>query len=124
MSNAVRKQVELYMEPDSPEMRERQRHLAKMLLRVDPELKQQLLGKAESKGRSEGLLLNARSALRRVLARRGLVVRPEHDARIDACADLALLERWLDEAIVAKTAADVFGAQAKRPRLTDKRKAR
>lgn len=128
MSNAVRKQVELYMEPDSPEMRERQRHLAKMLLRLDPELKREVLSegrsRALSKGRSEGRLLEARSALRRVLAMRGLVVRPEDDARVDACTDLALLERWLGEAVVAKTTAAVFGEPAKKPRVTSKHRAR
>jgi hypothetical protein len=120
MSNPVRKQVELYMEPDSPEMRERQRWLAKVLLKKDPELQQEIRSEALSDGR----LLEARSALRRVLARRGLIVRPEDDARVDACTDLAMLERWHDEAVVAKTAAEVFGEPAKKPRATSKRKAR
>jgi hypothetical protein len=128
MSNAVRKQVELYMEPDSPEMLERQRWLAKMLLRKDPELRQEILSEALSEGRrealSDGRLLEARSALRRVFARRGLVIRPEDDARVDACTDLALLERWLDEAVVAKTAAEVFGEPAKKPRGTAKHRTR
>jgi hypothetical protein len=124
MSNAVRKQVELYMEPDSPEMRERQRHLAKMLLRLDPELKREILSEGRSEALSEGCLVEARSALRRVLARRGLVVRPKDDARVDACTDLALLERWHDDAVVAKTAAEVFVEPAKKQRATSKHRAR
>jgi hypothetical protein len=116
MSNAARKQVELYMEPDSPEMQERQRWLAKVLLRKDPKLRQEIL--------SESRLLDARSTLRRVFARRGLVLRPEDDARVDACTDLALLERWLDDAVVAKTASEVFSAKTPTPRATEKRRAR
>ena len=120
MSNAARKQVELYMEPDSPEMRERQRHLAKWIIGKDPELRQQLTQELLSDGR----LLEARSALRRVFARRGLGMRPEDDARVDACTDLATLEHWLDEAVVAKTAAEVFGESARKPRAAARRKAR
>jgi predicted transposase/invertase (TIGR01784 family) len=59
-------------------------------------------------GRKEGRLGEARSALRRVLSRRGLALRSEDEGRIDACADLATLERWLDEAIVAASAAEAL----------------
>ena len=55
---------------------------------------------AEERGR----LKATRGALRRVLARRKLDLRPEDSARIDACTDLATLERWLDEAAVAESA--------------------
>jgi hypothetical protein len=50
----------------------------------------------------------ARGALRRILARRGIELRPEDSARIDACADLPTLERWLEEAAVADRAEDAL----------------
>jgi len=62
---------------------------------------------AEARGLAKGLVkggLDAtRSALRRVLARRKLELRPDDNTRIDACTDLALLERWLEEAAVAES---------------------
>jgi predicted transposase/invertase (TIGR01784 family) len=62
------------------------------------------LAKGLEKGEIAGRLKATRSALRRVLARRKLDLRPEDSARIDACTDLATLERWLDEAAVAESA--------------------
>ena len=53
------------------------------------------------RGAAAGRLEASRSALRRVFARRKLSLSPEMSARIDACADLAVLERWLEEAAVA-----------------------
>jgi hypothetical protein len=50
----------------------------------------------------------ARHALRRVLVRRRLAVSPEDEARIDACTDLAELERWHDQAIDAASAAEAL----------------
>lgn len=54
--------------------------------------------------RAEGRLEATRAALRRVLRRRGLSLGAADDARVDACPDLAILERWLDEAVVAASA--------------------
>jgi Uma2 family endonuclease len=59
-------------------------------------------------GRDEGRLVEARSALRRVLARRELTLDAADEARIEACIDLATLERWHDEAVVASSAADAL----------------
>ncbi|MCC6554017.1 MAG: Uma2 family endonuclease [Polyangiaceae bacterium] len=50
----------------------------------------------------------ARVALRRVLARRGLALSHAEEARIDACADRSMLEQWIGEAAVAATAADAL----------------
>lgn len=61
-----------------------------------------------SEGRDEGRLTEARSAVRRVLRRRGLPLRAEDEARIEACADVATLEGWLDEAVVASSAAEAL----------------
>ena len=46
----------------------------------------------------------ARSALRRVLARRKLALNAEEEARIDACTDLTTLERWHDQAVESQSA--------------------
>jgi HEPN domain-containing protein len=61
----------------------------------------------EAAGLEKGLSA-ARGALRRILARRGIELRPEDSARIDACADLPTLERWLEEAAVADRAEDAL----------------
>jgi predicted transposase YdaD len=60
-------------------------------------------------GQQEGRLTATRAALRRVLAGRQLTSSRDDDARIDACADLATLERWLDRAINATSISDVLG---------------
>jgi hypothetical protein len=58
--------------------------------------------------RDAGRLVEARAALRRVLARRKLALSAGEEARIEACADLAELERWHDQAIDAASAADAL----------------
>ena len=50
-----------------------------------------------------------RGNLRRVLARRGFELSAEEEARIDACMTLAMLEHWIDEAVVAPTVAEALG---------------
>jgi len=42
--------------------------------------------------------------LRRVLALRNLGISADGEARIDACMDLATLQRWLDRAVLAASA--------------------
>jgi hypothetical protein len=59
-------------------------------------------------GLAEGLATGKREALLRLLTRAGLVFTQEERARIAACADLATLDRWFDNALAAKTVADVF----------------
>ena len=58
----------------------------------------------EAKGRAEGL----KAALLKLVARVGVALSEDERARIDACDDPALLDRWLDNAFGAKTAADLF----------------
>jgi hypothetical protein len=55
-----------------------------------------------------GRLVEARAALRRVLARRKLSVTPEDEARIDHTTDLDTLARWHDAAIDASSAIDAL----------------
>ena len=66
---------------------------------------QNIVEKLRDEGRDEGRLTQARVALRRVLAVRALAPSPTDEARIDACSDIAMLERWLDQALVAPSAA-------------------
>jgi len=54
--------------------------------------------------RDEGRLAQARSALRRVLDKRGLALPAEVTARIESCGDLSKLEAWLDAALDAVSA--------------------
>jgi len=61
-----------------------------------------------NEGIEEGSLREARSALRRVLAKRKLGLSAADEARIDTCADLATLERWLEQAIDASSAAEAL----------------
>lgn len=89
---------------DEPELIARQEEAVELLVDHLPNVQKKYV----EKGLDEGRLLEARSALRRVLARRGLALRAEDDARIDACTDLATLERWLDQAIDAASAAEAL----------------
>jgi hypothetical protein len=80
-------------------------HILDVLLEASPQTQQQLI----EKGQLEGRLTEARAALRRVLARRQLTPSKDDDARIEACADLATLERWLDRAVTAISVSDALG---------------
>jgi Uma2 family endonuclease len=62
------------------------------------------LDAVRSEGLEQGRLAEARSALRRVLARRNLPLSAEHEARIDATEELTQLERWHDQAVTAPSA--------------------
>ena len=63
---------------------------------------------AHQEGRLEGRLIEARKALRHVLARRELELSAEDDARIEACGDLATIERWHDHAVTATSASEAL----------------
>jgi hypothetical protein len=59
-------------------------------------------------GEDRGAMKAGRSALRRVLKLRNLVLGPEDEAKIDACTDLDTLERWLDQAVLAESVAEAL----------------
>jgi hypothetical protein len=86
---------------EDPEIEARRQHILDVLLEASPRTQQQLIEKGLLEGRLEGRLTEARAALRRVLARRQLTPTKRDDARIEACTDLAILERWLDQAVTA-----------------------
>ncbi|WP_437977153.1 hypothetical protein WMF11_08800 [Sorangium sp. So ce295] len=79
-----------------PEIDARQDRILEVLLTANPKMKQRLV--------DEGRLDEARAALRRVLAHRQLALTPEDAARIEACTDLATLERWHGQALAASSA--------------------
>ncbi len=59
-------------------------------------------------GEDRGRVAEQRSTLRRVLALRKLALGAEGEAQIDACEDLATLQRWHDQAVLAGSAAEVL----------------
>jgi predicted transposase YdaD len=71
-------------------------------------------GKAEGeiKGRAEGELKGEikarRETLLRLLGRATIPLTDDERARIEACTDTALLDRWIDNVLGAKTAAEVL----------------
>jgi hypothetical protein len=59
-------------------------------------------------GRDAGRAEMARASVLRVLARRGLALTDAERDRVQACPDVDLLQVWLDRAVDAATAAEVF----------------
>jgi len=90
---------------EDPAIEARRQRLLDFLLETSPEKK--LLLRQE--GQLEGRLTEARAALRLVLANRRLTPSQDDDARIEACTDLATLERWLGRASNATSISDVLG---------------
>jgi hypothetical protein len=93
---------------EDPVIEARRQHILDFLLETSPQKKQQLIDKGVSEGRLEGQLTEARAALRLVLANRQLKPSRDDDVRIDACTDLATLQRWLGRAILAASVSDVL----------------
>jgi hypothetical protein len=89
---------------DDPEVEARRQRILQVLLEASPQMQEQLI----EKGRLEGRLAEARAALRRVLARRQLLLSQDEETRIDACSDVATLERWHDQAVTAVTASEAL----------------
>jgi hypothetical protein len=85
---------------EDPAIEARRQRLLDFLLETSPQKKQQL--------QQEGRVTEARAALRLVLANRQLTPSQDDDARIDACTDLATLERWIGRAITAASVSDVL----------------
>lgn len=98
MSSPARENLENYVFPktDDPVIRSRRARIARLALDASPEVR-------EEERREE-----ERSALRRVLALRGLTLSADDDARIDACTDLDTLRRWHDQAVVAASTAQAL----------------
>jgi hypothetical protein len=65
------------------------------------------LSEAEEKGKARG---EAKAVLR-VLSRRGLRLTAAQEKLVKACIDCAQLETWLDRAVTAVTADEIFVQQ-------------
>lgn len=67
-------------------------------------------GKLEGmlEGRVEGRLDGTRRVLLRLLERKGIALGACDRDCVNACTDLAILDRWVDNVLGAKTAADVL----------------
>ena len=61
-----------------------------------------------TEGKAEGEINARRNTLLRLLARAGIVLTNHDRARIQTCADTAILDQWIDNILGAKNAADVF----------------
>ena len=93
---------------DDPEVEARRQRILEVLLEASPQTRQKLIEQSSQRAFEEGMLLEARDALRRVLALRQLALSVDDDARIEACSDLATLEGWLDQAVTATSAAEAL----------------
>jgi len=102
MSTATYKDLHLHAleKTDDPEIRARTAMLAEWMLEASPETREKLIREAREE--------EERSSLRRVLVLRRLPLSAEQEARIDACADLDTLRRWLDQAVVATSTAEAL----------------
>jgi len=67
---------------------------------LEPVIIEDLVKFGEDRGEDRAL----RRMLRRLLALRKLALNADGEARIDACTDLATLQRWLDQAVLAASA--------------------
>jgi hypothetical protein len=90
---------------EDPVIEARRQRILDFLLETSPQKKLLLRQEAQQ----EGWLAATRASLRRVLAGRQLTPSKDDDARIEACTDLATLERWIDRASNATSASDVLG---------------
>lgn len=77
-----------------------------------PPFAQQLLDRGMREGRREGKLEGIREAKRdvllRLVARAGVALTEPERTQLATCTDVASLDRWLDNVLGAKTAADLF----------------
>jgi hypothetical protein len=113
MSVPTREELLARLAPvDDPEIEARRKHILHRMLDLDPLTKQEFIEQGIEQGIERGIdqggLTHARAALRRVLARRQLAPSKDDEARIEACTDLATLDRWLDQAITAVCASDAL----------------
>lgn len=103
MSTAVYEELFRFLatKTEDPEVQARQKLLGKLWVDIMlPEVKAEL--------NAEIRVADARSALRRVLARRKLALSAADEARINACTDLPTLERWHEQAVEAQSAAEAL----------------
>jgi predicted transposase/invertase (TIGR01784 family) len=70
--------------------------------------KEEGVAEGEIRGEIKGEIKGKRAALLRLLARARIKLGEDDRGRIQACSDTAMLDRWLDNVLGAKTAKDVL----------------
>jgi predicted transposase YdaD len=73
-----------------------------------PPFVQRIFERGIHEGELKGRLEGKRDTLLRLLARAGIALTDDEAARVQACDDPALLDRWVDNVLGAKTARDVL----------------
>jgi hypothetical protein len=73
-----------------------------------PPFAQRLIERGLREGERKGKLDGKRETLLRLLARAAIVLTEDERARVQACEDPVLLDRWVDNVMGAKTAAEVL----------------
>ena len=73
-----------------------------------PPFAQRIFERGKLEGKLEGKLDGLRNALIRLLARAGIALTEDDRARIQSCTDPAILDRWVENVLGAKTATDVL----------------
>jgi hypothetical protein len=96
--------IEEYKRLCEPELRPEVQRMLKGMLDHRPQLQEKL----RKPGRWEGQLLQVRDSVRRVLRCRQFTLSPEEHARLDVCRDLPMLQRWLEQSILAASVADAL----------------
>ena len=74
--------------------------------KIEGKIEGELKGKIE--GELKGKIEGTRGVLLRLLARAGIALSEDDRACVDACTDLPTLDRWVDNVLGAKSAADVL----------------
>ena len=69
-----------------------------------PPFVQQIIDRSEAKGMHKA----KREMIFKLALRAGIALAEEDRARIEKCEDLAMLDRWIDNALTTKTAAELF----------------
>ena len=64
--------------------------------------------RGEARGKAEGKAEGRRAALLAILSARVLGISPELQERIEQCADIATLDRWITRAATAQSAAEAL----------------
>jgi hypothetical protein len=90
---------------DDPEVEARRQHIFRVLFEQESlESRRGLVARALERSR----LPVTRDFLLHLLRLRQLAPSKEDEARIEACSDLATLDRWLDQAVTAASVSDAF----------------
>jgi hypothetical protein len=86
---------------------------------VDYEYRSELFRELKARGKTEGKAEGKADSVLRVLSRRGVPVPAAVEEQIRACADLDLLDTWLDRALTAVSAEDVIAQPSRGARRVD-----